>query len=101
MDRGRAGIGEFGEEIVAFVIDNNEGGEVFDLDLPDRFHAQFFVFDHFHLFDAVLSQSRRRTADGAQIKAAVFLAGLRHGAGTVALGQHDHRAAGFLELVNI
>ncbi len=30
------------KEVVPFVVDDDEGGEVFDLDLPDGFHPEFF-----------------------------------------------------------
>ena len=38
-----------GEEVVALVIDDDEGGEVLDLDAPYGFHAEFFVLEHFDL----------------------------------------------------
>lgn len=41
-----AGV-EGGEEVVAFVVDEDEGGEVFDGDFPDGFHAEFGECDDF------------------------------------------------------
>jgi hypothetical protein len=67
---------QFLEEVVALVVDDDEGGEVLDLDPPDRFHAEFLEFDDLDLLDAVLGQPGRRAADGAEIEAAMGLAGL-------------------------
>ena len=89
------------EEIVALVVHQNEGGEVLHLNLPDGFHAQFRVFQQFHLPDVILGQDGGGTADGTQVKAAVLLAGVRHLLAAVALGDHDHRAALGLEEVHI
>ena len=33
-------------EVVALVVDHDEGGEVLDLDAPDRLHAEFLVLLH-------------------------------------------------------
>src|SRR5437870_7514915 len=41
-----------------------------------------------------------RAADGGEIEAAVLLAGFAHRGGAVTLGQHDHRAASGLKVVN-
>ena len=62
---------QFLEEVIALVVDDDEGGEVLDLDPPDRFHAEFGIFQHFDLLDAVLRQARGGAADGAEIKAAM------------------------------
>ena len=87
---GAAGAGpafaDLREEIVALVVHQNEGGEVLHLNLPDGFHAQFRVFQQFHLPDVILGQDGGGTADGTQVKAAVLLAGVRHLLAAVALG---------------
>src|ERR1700712_3137678 len=88
------------EEIIALVVDDDEGRKILDLDAPDRFHAEFGIFHHLDLLDAVLGKVRRRTADRAEIESAVLLAGLAHRDRAVAFGDHYHRAAGGLELVN-
>jgi hypothetical protein len=62
-----------GEEVVALVVDDDEGREVLDLDLPDRLHAELGVLEHLDLLDAVLGQARRRAADRAEVEAAVGL----------------------------
>ena len=95
------GLRHLAEEVVALVVDDDEGGEVDDLDLPDRLHAELGVLEHLDLGDAVLGQPRRRAADRAEVEAAVLLAGVGDGLGAVALGQHHEAAAGGLELVDV
>src|ERR1043166_3631471 len=91
---------QFLEEIVALVVDDDEGREIHDLDAPDRFHAEFGIFDHLDLLDAVLGEVRRRTADRTEIEAAMLLAGFAHRDCAIALGEHHHRTAGGLELID-
>jgi len=67
----------------------------FDLDLINRFHAQFGVFQHFHFGDTFLAQNGGRTADRPQVEPAVGLTGIGHPFGPVAFGQH-HQTAPFL-----
>ena len=62
---------DVGEEVVALVVDDDEGGEVLDLDLPDRLHAELGVLEHLDLADAVLGQAGGGAADGAEVEAAV------------------------------
>ena len=50
---------QFFKEIIAFVVDHDEGGEIFHLDPPDRFHAELGIFLHLDLLDAVLGKIRR------------------------------------------
>ena len=93
IDRGRArrthnpgrfpmvvaiGLVDLGEEVVALVVDDDEGREVLDLDPPDRLHAELGVLQHLDLGDAVLGQPGRRAADRAQVEAAVVGAGVGH-----------------------
>src|SRR4249920_3419569 len=44
------------EEVVAFVVDHDEGGEIHHLDAPDRFHAELGIFDTLDLLDAMLGE---------------------------------------------
>src|ERR1700712_739078 len=88
------------EEIIALVVDDDEGRKILDLDAPDRFHAEFGIFHHLDLLDAVLGEVRRGTADRAEIEAAVLFAGLAYRDGAVALRHHHHRSARGLELVD-
>src|SRR5438034_9479118 len=80
------------EKIVVLVVDDDEGREIHDLDAPDRFHAEFGIFDDFNFLDAVFGEVCRSTADRAEIEAAMLLAGLAHCDGAVALGDHHHRS---------
>ena len=41
------GFEDVGEEVVAFVIDDDDGGEIDDFDFADGFHAEFFKVDDF------------------------------------------------------
>src|ERR1700727_2887032 len=75
------------EEIIALVIDDDEGRKILDFDAPDRLHAEFGIFHHLDLLDAVLGKIRRRPADRTKIEASVLLAGLAHRGRAVALGQ--------------
>src|ERR1700742_127571 len=79
--------GRLGEEIVPLVVHDDEGGEVPDLDLPHRLHAQLGVFQHVNPGNAVLGEPGGGAADGAEVEAAVPLAGLGHRRRAVALGQ--------------
>src|SRR5258708_12165124 len=78
--------GELGEEVVALVVDDDEGGEVGHLDAPDRLHAELGIFDHLDLLDAVLGEPSRRPADRAEIEAAMLLAGLPYFGAPIAFG---------------
>src|SRR4026209_462803 len=89
------------KEVVALIVDDNEGGEVLDLDAPNGFHAQLRVFDHFHFLDAVLRKPRGWPTDRAEIKSAMLLARLGDLPRAVALGQQDQASAGALELIDI
>lgn len=60
------------EEIVAFVIHQDKGREIFYFNFPDSFHAEFRILDALQMLNALLCQYRRRAADTAQIKAAMF-----------------------------
>src|SRR5579872_2000663 len=88
------------EEVVALVVDDDEGRKIHDLDAPDRFHAEFGIFHDLDLLDAVFGEIGRGTPDRAEIKATMLLAGLAHRDRAVALRQHHHRAAGRLELID-
>src|SRR6266513_1762765 len=56
-------FGDLAEEVVAFVVDDDERREVAHLDLPDRFHPELGILEDLHLRDAVLREPRGRTAD--------------------------------------
>ena len=44
------------EEVVAFVVDEDESGEVFHFDFPDGFHAEFREIDDFLALDVFLGE---------------------------------------------
>src|SRR5438876_4224045 len=45
--------GQGSEEVIALVVDDNEGRKIDDLDAPDRLHAELGIFDQLDLLDAV------------------------------------------------
>ena len=59
----RAAGFELLEEVVAFVVHEDECREVFHFDFPDGFHAQFGVLEEFDILDGVLGEDRCRAAD--------------------------------------
>ena len=67
-----------GEEVVALVVHDDERREVHDVDLPHRFHPELGEVDDLHGADVVLREDRCRTADRAEVEAAVRLAGVGH-----------------------
>src|SRR5277367_1582541 len=98
---GQQRAGGLCEEIVAFVVDDDESGEVPDFDLPHRLHAKFGVFQHVNLGNAVLREPGGGAADRAEVEATVALAGLGHGRGPISLRQHNQRPAGRLEPLHV
>src|SRR5580698_6947945 len=66
------------EEIIALVVDDDEGRKIHHLDAPDRFHAQLRILHDLDLLDAVFGEVGRRPTDRAEIEAAMLLAGLTH-----------------------
>ena len=62
----RAGVALLGnllEEVVALVVDEDEGREVLYLNLVDGLHAQLGIFEELDALDAVLGQDGCGTAD--------------------------------------
>src|SRR3954453_405318 len=100
-DGGGHGAQGVGEEVVALVVDDDEGGKTPPLDPPDRFHAELGVLQHLDLADAVLRKPCGRPPDRAEVEAAVRLAGRDDGCRAVSFRDHHHRAAGCLELVDV
>ena len=66
------------EEVVALVVYEDKGGEVFYFNLPDSFHSEFGIFYALDALDVVLCQDGSRSADGAEVESAVSLAGVGH-----------------------
>ena len=62
------------KEIIPFVVNENESGEVFHIDLPDRFHSEFRKIEHFNFSDVILGEDGCGATDGAELEATVFFA---------------------------
>ena len=77
----------------AFVVDEDDGGEVDDLDLADGFHAELPEVDDFDGLDVFLGEQGSGAAEGAEVEAAVLLASIGDALRAVAFGEHDHGAA--------
>ena len=95
------GLKDVGEEVVAFVVDDDDGGEVDDVDFANGFHAEFFEVDEFDGGNIFFGEEGGGSADGAEVEAAVFAAGFGDLGGAVAFGEHDHRAAMLHEAVDV
>ena len=63
----RKGAQSLRDEVVSFVVDHDECGEVAHLDAPHGFHAQFGEINDLDLGDAVLCESGSRPADRAEV----------------------------------
>ena len=99
---GASGVGlELLEEVIALVVDEDEGGEVFYLNLPDGLHTKFGVFHTFDALDVVLGKDGSRSSDGAEVEAAVVFASVGDVNTAVTLSEHDSASAVVLEFVNI
>src|SRR6185503_23316 len=66
-------VAEIAEEVVALVVDDDEGREIDDVDLPHRLHAELGIFQDLDMLDAVLGEAGRGAADRAEIEAAMLL----------------------------
>ena len=55
------------KEVIAFVIDYDEGREVFHIDFPDGFHTKVFEIVHFNFGDVVFSQNCSRPANRTKV----------------------------------
>lgn len=92
---------ERGEKVVALVVHEDEGGEIFDRDFPDGFHAKLRKGDDFLGADVVLGKECGGTASGAEVEAAVGFAGVADLFGAISFGEHDHGAAVRLEKIDV
>src|SRR3546814_9535910 len=75
-DRGQ--VSDAREEVVALVVDDDEGGELLDLDPPDRLHPELREFLHLDLPDRVQRQLGGGAADRAEVEAAVLARSEEH-----------------------
>src|SRR5208283_5815921 len=69
--RRQAGGAAVSEEVVALVVDKDEGREFPHLDLPHGLHAELGVLQHLHLRDVLLREDRGRPAHAAQVESPV------------------------------
>src|SRR5690606_30956590 len=90
-----------GVKVLPFMVDDDEGREVFHLDAPDGLHAQLRIRERLDFLDAMLSQTSGRAADRAQIEATVFAASFPYLWGAISLREHHHAAAVALEQVDV
>src|SRR5687767_5116999 len=97
--RDRASGGRLLEEIVTFVVDQDECREIVYLDLPDRFHPKLRKFHYLDALDVFFRQDRRGTPDAPEIKATMLFARGGHLRSSVAFRDHDHAATLALEKV--
>ena len=51
------------EKVVALVVNEDECGEVLNLDFPNSFHAEFGIFNAFDALDVLLRKDGSRSAD--------------------------------------
>ena len=51
------------EEVVALVVNEDECGEVLNLNFPNSFHAEFGIFNAFDALDVLLRKDGSRSAD--------------------------------------
>ena len=51
------------EEVVTLVVDEDECGEVFHLNLPDSLHAELGILNALDALDVVLCEDSSRTTD--------------------------------------
>src|SRR5688572_11561176 len=89
------------EEVVSFVVHENEGREVLYFDFPNRFHSQLGILQHLDLLDVLLRQDRGGTADTAEVKPAVLLTRIRDLSAAISFREHDHRATVRLKEVHV
>ena len=67
-------LNDFFEEVITFVVDDDEGGEILNFDLPHRFHAEFWILKDFDGTDAILSESGGGSTDRSKVETSVPLA---------------------------
>ena len=76
------------KEVITLIIDQDEGGEVLNINLPDSLHAEFGILYALDALNAALRQNGSDTTDRAQIEAAILLTCLCDDIGTITLGNH-------------
>ena len=92
---------DLSEEVVTLIIDEDKCREVLNFNFPDSFHAEFGIFHALDALDVVLCKDSCRSADAAEIEAAVLLASVAYCLAAVTLREHNHASAVALEEINI
>ena len=92
---------DLSEEVVTLVINEDKCREIFNFNLPNGFHAEFGIFHALDALDVVLCKDSCRTADAAEIEAAVLLASVGYCLAAVTFREHNHASAVALEEINI
>jgi len=64
------------EEVVALVVNEDECGEVLDLNLPNCLHAKLRILYAFDALDRTLREYSSNTTDGAEIETTMLLTSL-------------------------
>ena len=98
---GAAFLFDLSEEVVTLVINEDKCREIFNFNLPNGFHAEFGIFHALDALDVVLCKDSCRTADAAEIEAAVLLASVGYCLAAVTFREHNHASAVALEEINI
>ena len=92
---------DLSEEVVTLVINEDKCREIFNFNLPNGFHAEFGIFHALDALDVVLCKDSCRSADAAEIEAAVLLASVGYCLAAVTFREHNHASAVALEEINI
>ena len=71
--RATSDIRQLFEEIIAFVVYQDEGREVFHFNLPNRLHAEFGIFHALDGLDVVLREDCSRAADRTEVETTILL----------------------------
>ena len=98
---GAAFLFDLSEEVVTLIIDEDKCREVLNFNFPDSFHAEFGIFHALDALDVVLCKDSCRSADAAEIEAAVLFTSVGHLLAAVTFREHNHASAVALEEINI
>ena len=71
--RATGSVRQLFEEIIAFIVYQDEGREVFDFDFPDSLHAEFGIFHALDGLDVVLREDCSRTTDRTEVETTILL----------------------------
>ena len=63
QEKERSAEVELFEEVVALVVDDDEGREILNFDLPDSFHPELGILMYIDFFDAVFGKLGRAAAN--------------------------------------